>query len=47
MGKYIYEEGDYYSGEFKNGLCNGKGKEYNKNGQLINEGEWENDIKIK
>ena len=45
-GKYIYENGDYYIGQFKDGLYNGKGKEYDKNGNIINEGEWANDIKI-
>lgn len=25
-GRYIYSHGDYYIGEFKNGLRNGKGK---------------------
>ena len=45
-GKYIYENGDYYVGEFKNGLCHGKGKEFDKEGKLICEGEWNNDEKV-
>ena len=27
-GKYIFENGRYYIGQFKNGLRNGKGKLY-------------------
>ena len=27
-GKYIWENGEYYIGEWKNGLRNGKGIEY-------------------
>ena len=34
-----------YIGEYKNGIKNGKGKEYNKNGKLIFEGEYLNGIK--
>ena len=44
-GKYVYENGDYYIGHFKNGLCHGKGKEYDKNGKLLSEGLWINDEK--
>ena len=25
-GKYVYDDGEYYIGEWKNGLRNGKGK---------------------
>ena len=33
-------------GQFKNGLSHGKGKEYDIQGNIINEGEWVNDFKI-
>ena len=33
-GKVIYKDGDYYIGEFKNNLRNGKGKLYDKNGKI-------------
>ena len=34
FGKYIYENGDYYEGEWKNYLRNGAGKLFNKNGKI-------------
>ena len=43
-GKYIFENGDYYEGEFKNNLCNGKGIEYDKEGNILYEGNWIDDI---
>ena len=42
-GKMIYEEGDYYIGEFKEGLQHGKGKYYSNKGRLIYEGDFVND----
>ena len=44
---YKYNDSDKieYIGEYKNGKKNGKGKEYNKNGKLIFEGEYLNEIK--
>ena len=33
-GKYIWEDGEYYIGEYKNGLRNGKGIEYYANGKI-------------
>ena len=41
-GKFIEKEGEYYIGEFKNGLKHGKGKEYRKSGVLIYEGDFVN-----
>ena len=42
-GKYIWEHGGYYIGQCKNGLANGKGTLYNKNGDIIQKGNWIND----
>ena len=42
-GIYYYENGEYYIGEFKNGLRNCKGKEYYKNGNIKYDGEFVND----
>ena len=41
-GIYYYENGDYYIGELKNGLRNGKGKEYDSEGKIQFEGEYLN-----
>ena len=41
-GKYTYGNGEYYVGEWKNGLRNGKGKFY-KNGNIRYEGDFAND----
>ena len=41
--KNIYDNGDYYEGEWKKGLRNGKGKLFNKIGKLLYEGDWIND----
>ena len=41
-GKYIWEDGNYYIGQFKNGLRNGKGTEYYSNGNIKYEGDWIN-----
>ena len=37
-GKYIYEDGSYYIGQYLNGLKHGKGIEYYKNGDIRYEG---------
>ena len=42
-GLGIGENGDYYIGEVKNGLRNGKGIEYYSNGNIKYEGEFVND----
>ena len=41
-GKYIYDDGKYYIGEFKNYLPDGKGIKYNKNGIILYEGNFIN-----
>ncbi len=41
-GELIYSDGGYYEGEFVNGKKHGKGKEYNKYGHVIFEGEYLN-----
>ena len=42
FGKYNYENGDYYEGQWKNGLENGFGKLYNENGNIKYKGDWVN-----
>ena len=42
-GKYIWENGTYYIGEFKDGLINGKGIRYRKSGNILYDGEFVND----
>ena len=37
--KKVYENGDYYIGEMLNNVPNGKGKKFDKNGNIIYEGE--------
>ena len=44
-GKYIFEDGNYYIGHWKNDLKNGTGSEYDKNGNIIFKGEYINDIR--
>ena len=41
-GKYIWEDGKYYEGEFKNNLPNGKGIKYYPNGNILFEGNFFN-----
>ena len=41
-GKYIWENGEYYIGQFKNGLSHGKGTMYYSNGKIKYEGDWIN-----
>ena len=45
FGKLIDEDGYYYIGQFKDDLRNGKGTLYNKNGNIIYEGDWINNKK--
>ena len=42
-GKKIYSDGEYYIGQFKYGLKNGKGILYSKDGTIKYEGDWIND----
>ena len=42
-GKYIWENGEYYIGQFKNDLRNEKGTYYYSNGKIKYEGDWIND----
>ena len=42
-GKYIWENGEYYIGQYKNGLRHGKGIQYYPNGKIKYEGEFIND----
>ena len=39
-GEYIWEDGKYYKGEFKNDLPDGKGIKYYKNGNIMYEGDF-------
>ena len=41
-GKYIYENGEYYIGQFLNGLKHGKGIVYYKNGTIKYDGNFVN-----
>ena len=41
-GKYIYDDGKYYIGEFQNNTPNGYGIKYNKNGNILYEGSFIN-----
>ena len=42
-GKYIFENGDYYIGQFKNGLRDGEGIQYYNNKKIQYEGIWKED----
>ena len=46
-GKFIWEHGTYYIGQFKNGFRNGKGTYYYSNGNIKYEGNWINGKFIK
>ena len=39
-GKYIYKNGDYYIGQFKNDLKHGNGIEYRRDGKVKYTGFW-------
>ena len=41
-GKYIWEDGKYYLGEFQNNLPNGKGIKYYSNGSILYDGNFVN-----
>ena len=41
-GKYIWEDGKYYIGEYKDNIPNGKGKKYYSNGNILYEGDFIN-----
>ena len=41
-GRYIYDDSQYYVGEYKNNIPNGKGVKYNKKGIIIYEGNFIN-----
>ena len=41
-GKYIWDDGKYYKGEFKNDIPNGKGIKYYSNGNILYEGDFIN-----
>ena len=42
-GKYIWEDGESYIGQFKNCFSHGKGTEYYSNGEIKQKGNWIND----
>ena len=44
-GKYIWEDGEYYIGQFKNDLNHGKGIEYFSNENIKYKGDFVNDEK--
>ena len=39
-GKYYWEDGQHYIGQFNNGLRHGKGIEYYKNGKIKKKGKF-------
>lgn len=39
-GKFFYQEGSFYDGEWKNNNMHGYGKLYYSNGKLAYEGDW-------
>ena len=44
-GKYIFENGDYFIGNFSNGLREGQGNQYYENKKLQYEGSWKSDMR--
>ena len=43
MGKFYYQDGGHYDGEWKNDKMHGWGRLYYENGQVAYEGYWVND----
>ena len=43
IGKYYYDDGNYYIGQWKNSLRNGEGVLYIQDGRVIYEGEFFDD----
>ena len=43
-GKYIFNDGNYYIGQFHKGLREGKGADYYKNNNIMHEGEFVQDL---
>lgn len=46
-GKYTFESGNYYIGEWSDNKMNGIGKYYNKDGTVKHDGHFRNDKYIK
>lgn len=42
MGRFIYLEGSYYEGQWKDDMMDGFGKLHYPNGQIAYEGHWHN-----
>ena len=42
-GKFIWKNGNYYIGQWKNGLRNGEGTMFSPNGDIKKKGNWIND----
>jgi len=47
IGKYFYNDGARYEGEFKDGGINGKGKKFDSKEKLIEEGIFAEGVLIK
>ena len=43
MGKFYYQDGAYFDGEWKDDKMHGWGRLYYENGQIAYEGYWVND----
>ena len=42
-GKYIWENGNYYIGQFKNGIRSGRGTMFYSSGKILYDGDFIND----